>query len=76
MAANAIVYCHPQNIRRQASILYVWHPKEQGDLNTIHEKNNVIKMPELASAKKKLRQDKHTCLVMKTEHLRAYKVVS
>ena len=39
----------------------------------IHEENNVIKTPEeVASAKKKLRQGKHICLVMRTEHPRAY----
>ena len=43
----------------------------------IHEKNDIIKIPEeVASAKKKLRQGKHTCLAMKTEHPRAYKIVS
>ena len=37
----------------------------------INEENDVIEMPkEVASAKKKLRQGKHTCLVMRTEHLR------
>ena len=39
----------------------------------IHKENDIIKTPEeVASAKKKLRQGKHTCLVMRTEHLRAY----
>ena len=38
----------------------------------IHEENNIIKMPEeVESAKKKLRHDKHACLVMSTEHPRA-----
>ena len=29
----------PNNIRRQAKMLYVWHPKNRMDLNTIHEEN-------------------------------------
>ena len=42
----------------------------------IHEENNIIEMPEEADiAKKKLRQGKHTCLVMRTEHLRAYEIL-
>ena len=32
----------PNNIRRQAKMLYVWYPKDQTDLNTIHEENDVI----------------------------------
>ena len=36
----------PNNIRRQAKILYVWYPKNRTDLNTIHEEN-VIETEEL-----------------------------
>ena len=32
----------PNNIRRQAKVLYVWYPKNRTDLNTIHEENDVI----------------------------------
>ena len=34
----------PNNIRRQAKMLYVWYPRNQTDLNTIHEENDVIEM--------------------------------
>ena len=65
----------PMNIRRQAKMLYAWHLKKGGDWDTIHRENNVIETTEeVASVKKKLRQGKHTCLVMKMEHLRAYKI--
>ena len=37
----------PNNIRRQAKMLYVWYPKNRTDLNTIHEENDVIEMEEL-----------------------------
>ena len=66
----------PLNIRRQAKMLYVWYLKHQKDLDTIHEENDVIEMREgLASVKKKLKQGKHTCLVMRTEYPRAYEIV-
>ena len=56
-------------------MLCVWYLKKQGDWDTIHEENNIFKTPEkVVSAKKKLRPGKHTCLVMRTEHLRAYKI--
>ena len=32
----------PKDIRRQAKMLYIWYPKNQTDLNVIHEENNVI----------------------------------
>ena len=45
----------PMNIRRQVKMLYIWHPKNRGDWDTIHEENDAIGMPEeVASAKKKL----------------------
>ena len=43
--------------------------------DTIHKENGIIKMrEELGSVKKELKQGKHTCLVMRTEHPRAYKI--
>ena len=61
----------PNNIRRQAKMLYIWYPKNRTDLNTIHEENDVI---ELARVKAQLKRDKHTCLIMRMEHLRAYEI--
>ena len=62
----------PNNIRRQAKMLYVWYPKNRTDLNTIHEENDVIEMGELASVKAQPKWGKHTCLIMRMEHPRAY----
>ena len=64
----------PNNIRRQAKMLYVWYPKNRTDLNAIHEENNVIEKEELAKVKRELKQSKHTCLIMRMEHPRAYKI--
>ena len=36
----------PNNIRRQAKMLYVWYPKNRVDLNIIHEENDIIKTKE------------------------------
>ena len=66
----------PNNIRRQAKMLYVWYPKNRTDLNVIHKENDVIEtQEELANVKKKLKLGKHTCLVMRMEHSRAYQVL-
>ena len=65
----------PKNIRRQAKMPYIWYPKNQTDLNVIHEENDVIEMQEeLANVKKQLKQAKHTCLIMRMEHPRAYEI--
>ena len=60
------------NIRRQAKMLYVWYPKNRTDMNTIHEENDVIGLEELARVKAQLKRGKHTCLIMRMEHPRAY----
>ena len=64
----------PNNIRGQAKMLYVWYPKNRMDLNTIHEENDVIGPEELAKVKAQLKRGKHTCLIMRMEHPRAYMI--
>ena len=65
----------PNNIRRQAKMFYVWYPKNRTDLNAIHEENDVIEMKEeLARVKAQLKRGKHTCLIMRMEHPRAYEI--
>ena len=64
----------PNNIRRQAKMLYIWYPKKRTDLSTIHEENDVIETGELARVKAQLKRGKHTCLIMRMEHPRAYKI--
>ena len=65
----------PKNIRRQAKMLYIRYPENRTDLNVIHEENDVIEMQEeLARVKKQLKQGKHTCLIMRMEHPRAYEI--
>ena len=64
----------PNNIRRQAKMLHIWYPKNRTDLNTIHEENDVIKTEELARVKAQLKRSRHTCLIIRMEHPRAYKI--
>ena len=64
----------PNNIRRQAKMLYVWYPKNRTDVNTIHEENDVIETGELARVKEALIQGKHTSLIMRMELPRAYNI--
>ena len=64
----------PNNIRRQAKMLYVWYPKNRTDLNTIHKETDVIDPEELSTVKAQLKRGKHTCLIMRMEHSRAYTI--
>ena len=64
----------PNNIRRQAKMLYIWYPKNRTDLNTIHEENDVIGSKKLARVKAQLKRGKHICLIMRMEHPRAYMI--
>ena len=64
----------PNNIRRQAKMLYVWYPKNRTDLNTIHEEKDIIGPEELARVNAELKLSKHTCLIMRMEHPRAYTI--
>ena len=64
----------PNNIRRQAKVLYVWYSKNRTDLNTIQEENDIIGPEELARVKAQLKQGKHTCLIMMMEHPIAYMI--
>ena len=64
----------PNNIRRQAKMLYVWYPKSRTDLKAIHKENDVIETEELARVKTQLKRGKHTCLIMRMEHPRAYEI--
>ena len=45
----------PNNIRRQAKMLYVWYPKNRTDLHTIHEENDAKGSEELARVKAQLK---------------------
>ena len=64
----------PNNIRRQAKMLYVWYPKNRTDMNTNHEENDIIGSEELARVKAQLKREKHTCLIMRMEHPRDYMI--
>ena len=49
--------------------------KNRTDLNTIHEENDVIEtQEELARVKAQLKRGKHTYLITRMEHPRAYKI--
>ena len=52
----------PKNLRRQGKAIFVWYPKERGDLKTIHDENDVLTDDELVVSTNCLKKSKHACL--------------
>ena len=52
----------PKNLRRQAKVIFVWYPKERGDLKMIRDENDVLTDDELVVAKNFIKNSKHACL--------------
>ena len=52
----------PKNLRRQAKAIFIWYPKERGDLKMIHEENDVLTDDELVVVRSLLKKSKHACL--------------
>ena len=55
----------PKNLRRQAKAIFVWYPKERGDLKMIHDENDVPTDDELVIVRGILRKSKHACLYIR-----------
>ena len=60
----------PKNLRRQAKAIFVWYPKERGDLKMIHDENDVLANDELAWTF--LKKSNHACLYMRNELPRGF----
>ena len=53
---------------------FTFGTENRTDLNTIHEENDIIGSEELARVNAQLKWGKHTCLIMRMEHSRAYMI--
>ena len=62
----------PKNLRRQAKAIFVWYPKERGDLKMIHDENDVLTDDELVVARNFLKKSKHGCLYIRNEFPRGF----
>ena len=62
----------PKNLRRQAKAIFVWCPKERGDLKSIHDENDVLTDDELVVARGLLRESRHGCLYIRNEYPRGF----
>ena len=58
----------PKNLRGQGKAIFTWHPKERGDMRTIHEENDVLTNDELIVVKEHLKNVKQACLYIRNEY--------
>ena len=66
----------PKNVRKQAKVIFIWYPKERGDLKAIHEENDVLTDDELVVAKGLLRESRYGCLYVRNEYPRGFKLLN
>ena len=66
----------PKNFRKQAKAIFIWYPKERGDLKAIHEENDVLTDDELVVAKGLLRESRYGCLYVRNEYPRGFKLLN
>ena len=66
----------PKNLRRQVKAIFVWYPKEREDLKAIHDENDVLTDDELIVARGLLRESKYTCLYIRNEFPRGFKLLN
>ena len=52
--------------------IFVWYPKERGDLKTIHDENDVLTDDELVVVRELLQKSKHACLYIRSEYPRGF----
>ena len=66
----------PKDLRRQSKAIFVWYPKERGDLKAIHEENAVLTDDELVVARGILRESKYGCLYIRNEYPRGFRLLN
>ena len=65
-----------KKLRRQAKAIFVWYPKERGDLKMIHDENDVLTDDELVVARNFLKKSKHACLYIQNEYPRGFRLLN
>ena len=52
--------------------IFVWYPKERGDLKTIHDEKDVLTDNELVVVSYLLKKSRHACLYIPNEYPRGF----
>ena len=62
----------PKTLRRQAMTIFVWYPKERGDLKMIHDENDVLTDDELVVVRDSFRNSKYACVYIQNKYPRGF----
>ena len=66
----------PKSLRRQAKTIFVWYPKERGDIKAIYEENEVLTDDKLVAVRGLLKKSKYACLYIRNEFPRGFKLLN
>ena len=66
----------PKNLGRQAKAIFVWYPKERGDLKMIHDENYVSTDDELVMIRGLLKGSKDASLYIRREDPHRFKLLN
>ena len=66
----------PKNLRRQVKAIFVWYPKQRGDLKMIHDENDVLTDDELVVARNFFKKLKHACLYIQNKFSRGFRLLN
>ena len=66
----------PKSLRRQAKTIFVWYPKERGDIKAIYEENGVLTDDKLVAVRGLLKKSKYACLYIRNEFPRGFKLLN
>ena len=66
----------PKNLRKHAKVIFVWYPKERGDLKAIHEENHVLTDDELVVAIGLLKESRYGYLYIQNEYPRGFRLLN
>ena len=66
----------PKNLRRQAKAIFVWYPKQRGDLKTIHDENDVLTDDKLVVARNFFEKLKYACLYVQNKFPRGFRLLN
>ena len=66
----------PKNLQKQAKAIFVWYPKERGDLKVIHKENDVLTDNELVVARGLLKESRYECLYIRNEYPHGFRLLN
>ena len=76
MVANTLLFCYTKKFKKTAKAIFVWYPKERGDLKMIHDENDVLKDDKLVVVRDLLKKSKHACPYLCNEFPSGFRILN